>query len=117
MESINLPGMIAFFQAFGPIGLVALIWYIDMRALRRMHADHKDQVTKILAGYKEDMAETRRMYESNVRLVESYDSLAKDLKDVVVLNTRQMTKLSEEIVQNQYCPVMRVEKRTIKVES
>ena len=116
MESINLTSLIAFFQAFGPIGLVALILYIEMNAMRKMHADHKDQVTQILAAYKEDMAETRRMYESNVRLVESYDSLAKDLKDVVVLNTRQMTTLSGEIRQNQYCPVMRVEIRTIKVE-
>jgi len=115
MEGVNLAGIVAIFTAFGPVGLIALIWYLDMRAMRKMHQDHKDEIVKILASYKEDMAETRRMYESNVRLVESYAALAGDLKDLIVLNTQCLTGLSDEIRQNQYCPMVRVEKKPISV--
>jgi len=115
MESINVTGIIAFFQAFGPIGLVALIWYVDMRALRQMHTNHKDEVASILSGYKDDMRELRQMYERNVSLVERYQSLAGDLKDIIVLSTQVMTALTEEVRTNQYCPMLRVEKETISV--
>lgn len=116
MDSINLAGIMAFFQAFGPIGLVAVIWYIDMRALRKQHGDHKDEVAKILAGYKDDMAEVRRMYENNVKLVDGYQGLAEDLKDIVIMNTQQMTHLSDQIGQNEYCPMRRVEKKQVVKE-
>ncbi len=35
------------------------------------------------------------MYEHNVRLVEKYEEVAIDLKDVIVLNTQTMTTLVE----------------------
>lgn len=38
-----------------------------------------------------------KMYESNVKLVESYESLAKDLKDVVIMNTQTNTRLVDRI--------------------
>ena len=112
MDGINLGGLIAAFAAFGPIGLIAMIWYLDMRAMRKQHDSHKKEVTNILASYKEDMAEVRRMYENNAKLVQGYEGLAKDLKDIVILNTQQMTHVSDQIQQNQYCPMQRVEKRT-----
>lgn len=115
MEAINIAGITAVFATFGPVGLIALIWYVDMRAMRKTHSDHGEQITKILASYKEDMADVRRMYENNVKLVESYESVAGDLKDIVVLNTRCLTQLSDEIKQNQYCPMVRVEKKPISV--
>ena len=37
------------------------------------------------------------MYESNVRLVQKYEQVASDLKDVVILNTQTMTTLVESI--------------------
>ena len=106
MDSINLAGIFGFFQAFGPIGLVAIIWYIDMRTIH-----------KVLARYEKDMAETRRMYENNVKLVEGYEGLAKDLKDIVIMNTQQMTHVSDQITQNEFCPMRRVEKKQIVREA
>lgn len=50
------------------------------------------------------------MYENNVDLVKRYESLATDLKDVIVLNTRVNTELVEAIRTNQFCPVVRLEK-------
>ena len=40
-----------------------------------------------------------RMYESNVKLVDDYNRVATDLKDVIILSTQTMTKLAERIKQ------------------
>lgn len=113
METVNVAGLIGVFTAFGPVGLIALIWYCDMKTVRKMHAEHKDDITKILASYKDDMAETRRMYENNVELVRQYASVANDLTDLVVLNTQAMTRVSDDIKQNQFCPMLRVQKKQV----
>jgi hypothetical protein len=52
----------------------------------------------------------RRRYESNVRLVEDYNSISGDLKDVVMLNTQTISTLIEDIRTNQYCPQVRLKK-------
>jgi len=54
-----------------------------------------------------------RMYESNVSLVEDYHSVASDLKDVVILNTQTITTLNDEIRQNEFCPMQRVNKKKV----
>ena len=51
------------------------------------------------------------MYEKNVNLVEDYAALAKDLHDVVIMNTQAMTRLVDSIKTNQYCPAVRLEKK------
>ena len=51
-----------------------------------------------------------RMYESNVRLVEGYEEVAKDLREVVIMNTQAMTKACDAINDNQFCPMVRLEK-------
>ena len=56
------------------------------------------------------------MYESNVKLVNSYEDLAGDLKEVVIANTYAMTQLGSDINRNQYCPMVRVEKKQIGVK-
>ena len=38
-----------------------------------------------------------KMYESNVDLVKDYEAVAQDLKDVVILNTRTITRLVDRI--------------------
>jgi len=56
------------------------------------------------------------MYESNVRLVEKYEELGGDLKDVIILNTETITTLVSEINSNQYCPMVRMEKQAKGVQ-
>jgi len=56
------------------------------------------------------------MYKSNVKLVDAYEDLAKDLKEVVIMNTTAMTQLGSDINRNQYCPMVRVEKKQIGVQ-
>lgn len=52
------------------------------------------------------------MYENNVVLVETNQSLAKDLKDLIIMNTEAMTHLNDAVHQNMFCPAIRVDKRT-----
>lgn len=47
------------------------------------------------------------MYESNVKLVEQYEKVASDLKDVVMMNTNALSTLSGAIEHNQFCPIVR----------
>lgn len=51
-----------------------------------------------------------RMYENNVKLVEDYEALSKDLKEIIIMNTQAVTKLNDGIEQNQFCPMVRLEK-------
>jgi len=102
METINLVGLFEVFKSFGVVGLVIVLWWVDSK-----------KVYKILDKYKADMAEQRRMYESNVSLVKDYQSVASDLKEIVILNTQTITQLSEEIRQNEFCPMQRVSKKKV----
>src|SRR5512139_3213370 len=47
------------------------------------------------------------MYENNVKLVQDYDSVARDLKEVVVVNCQAMQKVCDKVDMNQYCPIVR----------
>lgn len=102
MEGINLAWFLGLFKEFGIVGLVIVLWWVDSK-----------KVYKILNRYEADVMEARRMYESNVKLVKTYENLASDLKDVVVLNTQAMTRLSDEIRQNEFCPMQRVNKKRV----
>nr|BDD47312.1 hypothetical protein 15 [bacterium] len=48
-----------------------------------------------------------KMYESNVKLVDGYETLAGDLKDVIVMNAETFSALTEAIKHNQFCPIVR----------
>jgi len=100
METFSLTVLIQLLKDFGPFGIVVVMWWLDMKSIR-----------KILDCYKKDMAEMRAMYESNVRLVEKYEGVARELKDVVIMNTQAMTKICEDVETNQFCPMVRLKKQ------
>jgi len=102
-------------KTYGPFGLLVVIWYFDIRQMRQLNMKYRDDMQRVLAKHKEFMREMRSMYDSNVRLVESYEDVATDLKDVVVLNTQAMTSIANKIDQNQFCPAQRVDKKQIEV--
>lgn len=87
---------------FGLVGIVLIMWWIDRKDLRR-----------VLDQYQNDMTEIRQMYKNNVHLVEGYESLAGDLKDVIMMNTQAFTRLDDDIEKNQYCPTVRLKKEAI----
>ena len=82
-------GMIIFFVVIGPWTASFLLVYLQSRRFE----------------------EVVSMYENNVKLVEDYSKLAKDLHDVVIMNTQAMTRLIDNIKTHQYCPAIRLEKK------
>jgi len=54
--------------------------------------------------------EVVRMYENNVSLAERQEEVARDLREVVIMNTQAMTKACDAINSNQFCPMVRLEK-------
>lgn len=55
-----------------------------------------------------------RMYEENVKLVESYEKVAEGLQDIIVLSTQTMTQVKDRIDANLFCPMMRKEPKVEK---
>jgi len=89
MDPVSLHQIIslgAALQVGGPILAVLVIWWVDRR-----------DIQKILAFYREDMQDMRRMYESNVVLVKGYQALCGDLKDIVILNSTGFQKLADDL--------------------
>ncbi len=111
-------------KAYGPFGLLVVIWYFDTKAMRKLNSQYREDTQKILADHKQYMNEQKeymkkiqRNYESNVKLVRFYEGLAGQLKDVVTLNTQAMTRISDDVNRNQYCPLVRVEKKQVGVKA
>jgi len=100
MEAFSLAVLVEILRSFGPFGILLVIWWVDAKSLR-----------KVLDCYKRDMTEMRKMYESNVSLVQKYEKVAGDLQDVVIMNTQAMTKICDDVEQNQYCPMVRLQKQ------
>lgn len=113
---------------FGTSGLFLFFMWLGYRRLHEQDATHQKETTEkderhrkeiieILAMYKGDMVEMRKMYESNVSLVKRFSEISEDLKEVVILNTQAWQKASDNIVQNQFCPHVRIEKRAVGREA
>lgn len=97
MDSMSLLGIFKVLGEAGILGLVIIMWWIDIKSVRKVQVQHKAEMEEVLRRYREDMTEVRRMYENNTSLVNDYHSVATDLKDVVILNTQAMTKLAERL--------------------
>lgn len=98
----NLPGsgyieIIKMILDLGPIGVVLILGYFAKQQLDKTTTQYQTQINLILAQYREDMIEQRRMYDSNVELVKQYQVLANDLREIIIMNTTAMTKLVERI--------------------
>jgi len=105
MDGLSFSVLLEVFKSFGFAGIIVLIWWVDSK-----------NIHKVLARYQADMKEIRLMYESNVRLVTHYEDLARDLKDVVLMNTEAMTTLAKDVRGNQFCPMVRLEKQAQGVQ-
>lgn len=118
METVSLTLLLDVLKNFGPIGLLAVMWWVDTRNTRKIMDENRKYNDEILTGYRRDMAEIRKMYENNVQLVEKYvelardyKSLTKDLKDAYILNTQAFQRLSDDVEGNEFCPHVRLQKK------
>lgn len=59
-----------------------------------------------------------KMYENNVELVKKYESVASDLREIVIFNTQKMTEVTSMAENNLYCPMNRrqVKQRDIDIK-
>lgn len=89
--------IIKMFLNLGLGGVILLLAYFAKQKLDDASAKYETYINNILAQYREDMLDQRKMYDSNVELVKQYQSLAGDLKDIIIMNTTAMTKLVERI--------------------
>ena len=95
-DAITTAMLIAMGKEFGLPGVILVLWFLTNRTNQRM-----------MLQYHDDVLEMRRMYENNVSLVKKYESLATDLKDIIVMNTQVLTKCCEDIEKNVFCPITR----------
>lgn len=102
MESISLGVLLEVLARFGLAGVILIIWHFDGKRYDRL-----------LCQYRRDMQELRDMYEKNVILVKSYERMADELHDVVILNTQAVTGLVDSVKGNQFCPMVRLKKDAI----
>ncbi|BBO80183.1 hypothetical protein DSCO28_50550 [Desulfosarcina ovata subsp. sediminis] len=128
METIPLSLATVVINALGVSGLIFIIWHFDNKrdqrkdALRRQEikerekeiAEREGALTKVLAQYKDDVSEIKRLYENNVHLVEEaqasnlrLEKLYGETLSVISLNTQAQTGLVKTIENNRFCPLMR----------
>jgi len=101
-------------QLLGLPGLIFVIWHFDNKRLEKKEELRRAEVEAVLKQYREDVAAIRRMYESNVRLVEDYETMNHRLEavynetmSVISLNTQTLTRLVETVRGNMFCPLVR----------
>lgn len=95
MEPLGLMTIFELLSKFGLIGLIIFLWWYDQRIRDRQDAKHREDLGTILARYDRDMLEVRGMYERNASLCRDYAEISKDYKDLIILNTQAMTRLSD----------------------
>jgi len=110
-SAISIGKIMAALSEYGPFSLVIIFWFFDIRTMRRMAEEYRKEITDILTRHEDYMREMRSMYDSNVRLVEAFNRVAGDFRDVVIMNTQGFQKIYDAINANQYCPQVRLEKR------
>lgn len=107
---IGLDGVLKLVSNFGIPGLVLILWYLSDKAHERTLSAYREDVINQRRVYEDGLKEVREMYEHNVLLVQNYQSLAGDLRDIIVMNTQTLTRVGDDINRNQYCPMVRLKK-------
>ncbi len=128
MDGITLGSVTEIIRNLGWGGAFVLFFFYEITARRREdearrredearrkeNEAFKDLVLQTLKQYREDLAEFARRYESNVRLVDSYDAhttrlekIYQETMSVIALNTQTQADLVNAIKHNDFCPVVR----------
>lgn len=75
---------------------------------------YRADTQSILRSLGKEHSETAQYYKDNVELVKSYERVAKDLSDLVAGNVRLLERLTNQISNNMYCPMVRERARGSK---
>ncbi|HHO49277.1 MAG TPA: hypothetical protein ENN06_12650 [Desulfobacteraceae bacterium] len=121
----TLTTIVAVVNLLGLPGLVLIIWSADQRRFNswQMRAQEeraneaklrqeelaalKDQFVVAMDAAARQHSEVIRMYENNVILVKNYEKISNELVGLVHISTQTITKMTEHIENNMYCPIIR----------
>ena len=110
VEGISLESIIKLISNFGIPGLVLVLWYLSDKSHELTLKQYREDMLEQRKTYEDGLREVREMYERNAMLVKDYASLARDLRDIVVMNTQTLTRVCDDVNRNQYCPMVRLKK-------
>ncbi|WP_029896837.1 hypothetical protein [Desulfohalovibrio reitneri] len=136
VETLGAWGVVGLVLAF-PLTAVALFtwhaWRQDkiLNAIRRDHAEslraQSQETRAVLEAYRKDSIawadeerkrvecflqqhkEVSQFYRDNVELVRSWEGLAKDQREVLLLVSQTMQKVADKIDSNLFCPIVKRE--------
>lgn len=105
-------GMVEIIKTYGAVGCLMVCAIILLWMVWRMADNYRKDMMTSLSEHRSQMDEVRKMYENNVSLARNYEAIAGDMHNLIVMNTQTLQQLSDEVRQNQYCPYVRLEKRS-----
>lgn len=117
-EAGKVTVLVELVKEFGVPGIVFVLWYLSDSRNKKTLETYREDTKKTVDVYREDtkraaaeyqagLAEVRQLYKNNVHLVEGYEKLAADLKDIILLSATTMTGVSDAIKANDFCPLVR----------
>lgn len=111
MDQIAFDLAVKLASSFGIPGIIFVVWYFSEKSHEKTLQCYREDTLRQQKVFQDGLAEVRRMYEESVELVKAYADLASDQKDVLIMNAQGMTKLSDQIDRNQFCPMVRLKKQ------
>ena len=101
------PAALLITMFLGPwIMALLLVLFLERGHSRRIESITDNQ-NKRIEAIAEQHREVSQMYKNNVVLVESVQQLAGRMDELIMINTRAMTRLEENIEKNWFCPIVR----------
>lgn len=109
--------MVEVLKAYGIVGFFLVIIVVLIRMVWQQNENYRKDTERIFSDIRLYQEEWRKMYENNVTLVENYETVATDLRTVVIISTQTLQKVCDAIHTNQYCPQVRLEKNARGMQS
>ena len=107
-------GVLIFLVVIGPWMMMFLLQRATANRAQAQEKIFVEQMNVVLEQYRKDISEIKRLYESNVRLVDDSNQAFQRLEkvygeaiSVISLNTQTQTHLADTIKSNQFCPAVR----------
>lgn len=81
----------------GVVMLILILWRNYERNQSELLETYRSDMQRLMEAYRDDVDKVTQYYKDNVELVRGYHSIAKDLKDVIVLNTQAITRVCVQV--------------------
>lgn len=116
MDGVSIREVLTMASNFGISGLVLVIWWLSDRANQKSIQAHQDEVANILRAYRDDVSALKQCYLDNVELVKSWQRIAEEQQNLIIMNSNALATMGQKIDSNQFCPAVRLKKLASGVE-